>query len=168
MRRRVVVFPGSFDPLTKGHINVIERGVEIFDEVIVAVAVNLSKNGTFNLDERLEILRDIFTGREDISVDCFDGLLVDYVKKKGTNVILRGLRTVTDFEYELTMALANKSICPEVETVFLVSASTYGHISSSLIKEVVALGGSVSNMVPPAVEEKLRAKLLEKKMGGGG
>jgi len=168
MRRRVAVFPGSFDPLTKGHINVIERGVEIFDEVIVAVAVNLSKNGTFNLDERLEILRDIFTGREDISVDCFDGLLVDYVKKKGTNVILRGLRTVTDFEYELTMALANKSICPEVETVFLVSASTYGHISSSLIKEVVALGGSVSNMVPPAVEEKLRAKLLEKKMGGGG
>jgi len=130
MRRRVAVFPGSFDPLTKGHINVIERGVEIFDEVIVAVAVNLSKNGTFSLDERLEILHDIFTGREDISVDCFDGLLVDYVKKKGTNVILRGLRTVTDFEYELTMALANKSICPEVETVFLVSASTYGHISS--------------------------------------
>jgi pantetheine-phosphate adenylyltransferase len=158
--KRVAVFPGSFDPLTLGHINVVERGIEIFDTVIVAVATNLSKTTTFTLEERLEILREVFGGYPNVKVDCFEGLLVDYVRRMNTNILLRGLRTVSDFEYELRMALANKSICPEVETVFLVTESSYGHISSSLIKEVVTLGGSVSQMVPPVVEERLRAKLL--------
>ena len=157
---KVAVFPGSFDPVTKGHISVVNRGVEIFDRIIVAVAANLSKKETFTLEERVGILKEIFADRPEVVVDWFDGLLVDYVKSRGTNILLRGLRTVSDFEYELRMALANKTLCPDVETVFLVTESIYGHISSSLIKEIVQLGGSVSEMVPELVERKLREKLL--------
>ncbi|GIW47777.1 MAG: phosphopantetheine adenylyltransferase [Deltaproteobacteria bacterium] len=162
MRKKVAIYPGSFDPFTKGHINIIERGVKVFDEIIVAVAHNVSKKTIFTLEERVEIIREIFRGRPEIKVDYFEGLLVEYARKVGTNIVLRGMRTVSDFEYELQMALSNKTLYPELETVFMVTESMYSHISSSLIKEIVTLGGSVKQMVPEIVEEKLREKLLKR------
>ena len=157
---KVAIYPGSFDPFTNGHRNVIERGVKVFGQVIVAVAHNTSKKTIFTLEERVDILNEIFQGRDDVQVDYFEGLLVQYAKKKGTNIVLRGMRTVSDFEYELQMALANKSLSDELETVFMVTDSEFAHISSSVIKEVVSLGGPATHMVPEAVEVKLREKLL--------
>lgn len=159
---KVAIYPGSFDPFTNGHKNVIERGVKVFGEVIVAVAHNTSKKTMFTLEERVEILNEIFKGREDVQVDYFEGLLVEYAKKKGTNIVLRGMRTVSDFEYELQMALANKTLSEELETVFMVTDSEFAHISSSVIKEVVSLGGPATHMVPKAVEVKLREILLKR------
>ena len=159
--KKVAIYPGSFDPFTNGHRNVIERGVKVFDTVVVAVAHNTSKKTIFTLEERVEILNEIFGDREDVKIDYFEGLLVDYVKKMGTNVVLRGMRTVSDFEYELQMALANKSLSQELETVFMVTDSEFSHISSSVIREVVSLGGSAENMVPEIVEKKLKEKLLK-------
>lgn len=157
---KVAVYPGSFDPFTRGHMNIIDRGIKVFDKVIVAVAHNRSKNTIFTLEERVEILKTLFEGRSDVEVDCFEGLLVDYVVKRRTNVVLRGMRTVSDFEYELQMALANKTLNDGVETVFMVTDSEFSHISSSVIKEIVSLNGSASHMVPDIVENKLRDKLL--------
>lgn len=157
---KVAVYPGSFDPFTRGHMNIIDRGIKVFDKVIVAVAHNKSKKTMFTLQERVEILKSLFDGRTDVEVDSFEGLLVDYVLKRGTNTVLRGMRTVSDFEYELQMALANKTLNEDVETVFMVTDSEYSHISSSVIKEVVSLNGSASHMVPEIVETKLRDKLI--------
>ncbi len=157
---KVAIYPGSFDPFTRGHMNIIDRGIKVFDKVIVAVAHNKSKNTIFTLEERVQILQTLFDGRSDVEVDSFEGLLVDYVIKRGTNVVLRGMRTVSDFEYELQMALANKTLNDGVETVFMVTDSEFSHISSSVIKEVVSLNGSASHMVPDIVEKKLREKLL--------
>ncbi|MDA2918864.1 pantetheine-phosphate adenylyltransferase [Desulfobacterota bacterium AH_259_B03_O07] len=158
-----VIYPGSFDPFTKGHLNIIDRVVKVFDEVIVAVAHNVAKETTFTLQERLEILKEIFRNRPEVKIDCFEGLLVDYVKKAGTNTVLRGMRTVSDFEYELQMALANKTLFKELETVFMVTDSAYAHISSSLIKQIISLSGSVKEMVPEVVETRLKKKLLKKR-----
>lgn len=160
--KKVAIYPGSFDPFTNGHGNVIERGVKVFDSVVVAVAHNTSKKTIFTLEERVEILGEIFKDRTDVKVDYFEGLLVDYAKRMGTNIVLRGMRTVSDFEYELQMALANKSLSQELETVFMVTDSEFSHISSSVIREVVALGGSAEKMVPGIVEKKLREKLLKR------
>lgn len=162
---KVAIYPGSFDPFTNGHINIIERGVKVFDGVIVAVAHNVSKKTAFTLEERVEIIHEIFRNRPEVKVDYFEGLLVEYAKKIGTNIVLRGMRTVSDFEYELQMALSNKTLYPELETVFMVTESLYSHISSSLIKEIITLGGSVKEMVPEIVEKKLREKLLKKQEG---
>ena len=159
--RKVAIYPGSFDPFTKGHQNIIERGVRVFGQVVVAVAHNTSKKTVFTLQERVDLLNEIFRGRDDVKVDYFEGLLVDYAKKMGTNVVLRGMRTVSDFEYELQMALANKTLSPELETVFMVTDSEFSHISSSVIREVVSLGGQATHMVPSIVETKLRDKLLK-------
>ena len=159
--KRVAIYPGSFDPFTNGHINIIERGVKVFDTVIVAVAHNTSKKTTFTLEERVEIIREIFKNRSEVKIDYFEGLLVEYAKKIGTNIVLRGMRTVSDFEYELQMALSNKLLYSELETVFMVTESVYSHISSSLIKEIITLGGSTKEMVPEIVEKKLRDKLLK-------
>jgi len=159
--RKVAIYPGSFDPFTKGHLNIIERGVRVFGQVVVAVAHNTSKKTVFTLQERVDLLNEIFRGRDDVKVDYFEGLLVDYAKKMGTNVVLRGMRTVSDFEYELQMALANKTLSPELETVFMVTDSEFSHISSSVIREVVSLGGQATHMVPDIVETKLREKLLK-------
>ncbi|HSE83724.1 MAG TPA: pantetheine-phosphate adenylyltransferase [Thermodesulfobacteriota bacterium] len=159
--RRVAIYPGSFDPFTNGHINIIERGIKVFDNIIVAVAHNVSKKTTFTLEERVEIIDGLFKGRPDVKVDYFEGLLVDYARKIGVNTVLRGMRTVSDFEYELQMALSNKTLYPELDTIFMVTEGTYSHISSSLIKEIITLGGSAKGMVPEIVEKKLREKLLK-------
>jgi pantetheine-phosphate adenylyltransferase len=158
---RYAIYPGSFDPLTYGHLNIIDRGVKIFDNVVVAVAHNVSKKTTFTLQERVEMLKEIFKSRPEVKVDFFEGLLVDYARKLGTNIVLRGMRTVSDFESELQMALANKTLYNELETVFMVTDSAYSHISSSLIKEIITLKGSVKEMVPYIVETKMREKLLQ-------
>ena len=162
---KVAIYPGSFDPFTKGHQNIIERGVRVFGQIVVAVAHNTSKKTIFTLEERVELLNEIFRGREDVRMDYFGGLLVDYAKKMGTNIVLRGMRTVSDFEYELQMALANKTLSAELETVFMVTDSEFSHISSSVIREVVSLGGSAVNMVPQIVEIKLKEKLLQGQEG---
>lgn len=157
---KIAIYPGSFDPFTNGHKNIIERSVKIFDQIIVAVAHNTSKKTIFTVEERVSILNEIFKDRDDVKVDYFEGLLVEYIKKMGTNVVLRGMRTVSDFEFEMQMALANKTLSSELETVFMVTDSEFSHISSSVIKEVVSLNGSASHMVPEIVETKLREKLL--------
>lgn len=157
---KVAIYAGSFDPFTKGHQNVIDRGLKVFNKIIVALAHNVSKKTIFTLHERVEIIKEIYKDRDNVIVESFEGLLVDYSKKIGTNVLLRGMRSVSDFEYELQMALANKTLQPEVETVFIVTDSDYSHISSSLIREIVSLGGSVKNMVPDLVEKKLKEKLI--------
>jgi pantetheine-phosphate adenylyltransferase len=162
MKRKVAIYPGSFDPFTNGHINIIERGVRVFEKVIVAVAHNASKKTTFTIEERVEIIREVFLNRSEVKVDYFQGLLVEYARKMGSNILLRGMRTVSDFEYELQMALSNKTLYPEIETIFMVTEGAYSHISSSLIKEIIALGGSAKEMIPEIVEKKLKEKLLRK------
>ncbi len=157
---KIAIYPGSFDPFTYGHQNIIERSVKVFDQIIVAVAHNTSKKTIFTVEERVEILNEVFKNRDDVKVDYFEGLLVEYIKKMGTNVVLRGMRTVSDFEFEMQMALANKTLSSELETVFMVTDSEFSHISSSVIKEVVSLNGSASHMVPKIVETRLREKLL--------
>lgn len=160
---KIAIYAGSFDPFTKGHQNVIDRGLRVFDKIIVALAHNVSKKTIFSLDDRLEIIKEIYKDRDNIVVDSFEGLLVDYSKKIGTSVLLRGMRSVSDFEYELQMALANKTLYSEIETIFIVTDSKYSHISSSLIREIVSLGGSVKKMVPGVVERRLKEKQNQKK-----
>lgn len=157
--RNWAVYPGSFDPITYGHINIVKRSLKIFDKIILAIATNTSKKTTFTGKERLEMIRDIFKDEPQVEVDSFQGLLVDYVRMRKAQVILRGIRTVTDFDYEFQMALANKSLDPEVEQVFMMTEGKYLYYSSSIIKEIVALGGTAREMVPDLVETHLREKL---------
>jgi pantetheine-phosphate adenylyltransferase len=154
----VAVFPGSFDPLTSGHVDIIKRGRYIFDKVIVAVLINRDKVPLFSIEERVAIIREVFRDQEDVEVDTFDGLLVDYAARKGAHALIRGLRAVSDFEYEFQMALMNRRLNQTLETVFLMPAEQYTYTSSRLIKEVFMLGGAVSGLVPPVVEERLRQK----------
>jgi len=156
---RVAIYPGSFDPLTNGHVDIIERGARLFDRIIVAILVNPEKSPLFSLAERLEIAREVFRGQPNVEIDSFQGLLVDYARRKSARVIVRGLRAVSDFEYEMQMALMNRHLNPEVETVFMMPAEPYTYLSSRLVKEVYALGGSVHNLVPDLVEARLRGKV---------
>ena len=156
----LAVYPGSFDPLTNGHVDIITRGARIFDRIIVAILINAEKAPLFSMDERLKITREVFKDFPNVEVDTFDGLLVDFAHKKHASVIVRGLRAVSDFEFELQMALMNRRLRPEVETVFMMPAEPYTYVSSRLVKEVVALGGSVHGLVPEIVEERLREKKL--------
>lgn len=160
---KIAIYAGSFDPFTKGHQNVIDRGLRVFDKIIVALAHNVSKKTIFSFDDRIEIIKEIYKDRDNIVIDSFEGLLVDYSKKIGTSILLRGMRSVSDFEYELQMALANKTLYSEIETIFIVTDSKYSHISSSLIREIVSLGGSVKKMVPGVVERRLKEKQNQKK-----
>jgi pantetheine-phosphate adenylyltransferase len=155
---RLAVYPGSFDPLTNGHVDIIERGSHLFDRIVVAVLVNIDKVPLFSADERVAIIRDVFRGRPNVQVDTFDGLLVNYARRKRATAIVRGLRAVSDFEYEFQMALMNRRLEPDIETVFMMPAEQYTYISSRLIKEVFMLGGEVGGLVPPLVEDRLRAK----------
>jgi pantetheine-phosphate adenylyltransferase len=154
------LYPGSFDPLTNGHLDIIHRGARLFDRIIVAVLVNLEKAPLFTVPERVEILREAFRERTNVEVDTFDGLLVDYARRRRASVIVRGLRAVSDFEFEMQMALMNRRLNGEVETVFMMPAEPYTYVSSRLVKEVVALGGSVHGLVPDSVEARLRDKKL--------
>ena len=157
-RTRIAVYPGSFDPLTNGHVDIILRGARIFDKIVLALLVNVDKNPLFSLEERVEITRKVFQEYPNVEVDTFDGLLVDYAKRRDIGVIVRGLRAISDFEYELQMALMNRRLSPETETVFMMPAEQYTYVSSRLVKEVFALGGSVSGLVPEVVEERLKQK----------
>ncbi|MEY4095957.1 MAG: hypothetical protein RLZZ53_3156 [Acidobacteriota bacterium] len=160
---RVAIYPGSFDPLTSGHVDIIERGSRIFDSIVVAILVNSEKAPLFSEKERVEIIQDVFKDAGNVKVDTFNGLLVDYAKQKQASVLVRGLRAVSDFEYEFQMALMNRHLDPALETVFMMPAEQYTYISSRLIKEVFSLGGEISGLVPPIVEERLRAKQQTKK-----
>ena len=157
-RLRVAIYPGSFDPLTNGHVDIIERGARIFDSIIVAILANVEKKPLFTEKERVSIIRDVFKGQDNVQVETFEGLLVDYAQRKNASVLVRGLRAVSDFEYEFQMALMNRHLAPGLETVFMMPAEQYTYISSRLIKEVFMLGGEVKALVPPIVEDKLRAK----------
>ena len=158
----VAIYPGSFDPVTNGHLDIIERGVGIVDRVIVAVLLNVAKQPLFSLEERLEMLRSATAKWPTVTVETFDGLLVSYATARNARVILRGIRAVTDFEYEFQMALMNRRLAPGVETVFMVPAEAYSYLSSSLVREVSALGGSVKGLVPAVVEDYLRRRIERK------
>ena len=155
----LAVYPGSFDPLTNGHVDIISRGARLFDRIIVAILINVEKSPLFSTAERLEIARGVFRDQPNVEVDTFDGLLVDYVARRRAQVIVRGLRAVSDFELEFQMALMNQRLAPKLDTVFMMPAEQYTYISSRLIKEVFALGGRVNGLVPELVETRLREKL---------
>ena len=157
-QERLAVYPGSFDPLTNGHVDIILRGARLFDRIIVAILVNAEKAPLFTMDERLEIAREVFRDQPNVEVDTFEGLLVDYVERRRAHVIVRGLRAISDFEFEFQMALMNRRLHSGIETVFMMPAEQYTYISSRLIKEVFALGGRVSGLVPDTVEARLREK----------
>ena len=156
--KTLAVYPGSFDPLTNGHVDIISRGVRLFDRIVVAILVNAEKNPLFTMEERVEITRAVFRSEPNVEVDTFDGLLVDYLARRKAQVIVRGLRAVSDFEYEFQMALMNQRLNPKIDTVFMMPAEQYTYISSRLIKEVFALGGRVHGLVPDMVEARLREK----------
>ncbi|MBI2338843.1 MAG: pantetheine-phosphate adenylyltransferase [Deltaproteobacteria bacterium] len=156
---KIALCPGSFDPPTDGHINIIDRGLKIFDRIIVAVAINRSKKTLFEPEERVTMLQELLKDKKNIEIDSFEGLLIDYCRKKKISTILRGIRTVSDYEYELQMSLANRILNPDIETIFMMTEGRYSHISSSIIKEVISFGGSGNGMIHPLVEKKLRAKL---------
>ena len=156
MTRRAI-YPGSFDPITNGHLDIIERSANMFDEVIVAVLVNDGKDPMFSLEERVEMIRAV-SRWSNVRVGTFEGLLVQYAVEQGAQVIVRGIRAVSDYEYELQMALMNRRLEPRVETVFMMSAEAYSYLSSRLIKEVFKLGGTISGLVPPDVEQRMKQR----------
>jgi pantetheine-phosphate adenylyltransferase len=158
MPRKIAVYPGSFDPITYGHLDIINRALRIFDRVIVAVACNSSKNALFEIDERIDLIRQVLADDDRVKVDTFDGLLVDYVLSQGATVIIRGLRAVSDFEYEFQLAQINRGITLEVETLFMMTSVPYSYLSSSVVKEISSLKGPVDTLVPPLVKKALEAK----------
>jgi pantetheine-phosphate adenylyltransferase len=153
------LFPGTFDPPTNGHLDLIHRGSKLFDELTVAILKNADKNPLFSVEERAEMLREITAGMANVHVATFDGLMVDFAHQLGTTAVLRGIRAISDYEYEFQMALMNRRLAPEVETVFLQPAGRYSFLSSRMLKEVAGLGGDVTGLVPPNVFKRLRTKL---------
>jgi len=153
------IYPGSFDPITKGHLDLIERASRIFDRLVVAILINPEKDPLFSVQERVEMLDLVVAHLSNVEVDTFEGLLVDYARRKGARVLLRGIRAVSDYEYELQMALMNRQLEPDIETVFMLPGEAYSYLSSRLVREVARLGGSVKDLVPAVVEERIRAKL---------
>jgi pantetheine-phosphate adenylyltransferase len=158
-RSVTAIYPGSFDPVTNGHLDLIERGAKIFDRLVVAVLKNIDKTPLFEVPERMDMLREVTKPWPNVEVDVFDGLLMDYARRKNAQVILRGIRAVSDYEYELQMALMNRKLEPRIETVFMMPAETYSYLSSRLVREIALLGGPVKDLVPALVEERLRAKV---------
>ena len=156
--KKIAVYPGSFDPITYGHLDIINRGLKVFDEVIVAVACNSQKNALFSFDERVDMIRQVVKDQERVTVDTFTGLLIDYVAYRKANVVIRGLRAISDFEYEFQIAQMNSCISQNVETLFMMTSLQYGYLSSSIVKEVCSLNGNIDSFVPPEVKAALRSK----------
>jgi pantetheine-phosphate adenylyltransferase len=153
------IYPGSFDPITNGHVDIIERGLKVFDRLIIAVLENPKKRPLFTTKERVRMIQDIFASKKEVEVRAFDGLLVDFARSQGTHVVIRGLRAISDFEYEFQMALMNRSLDPDIETFFMMPSVNYSFLSSNLVREVAGLGGSVEGLVPGPIARKLRNKV---------
>jgi pantetheine-phosphate adenylyltransferase len=166
MAETLAIYPGSFDPITKGHLDLIERGSRLFEELIVAVLINLEKTPLFSVEERVDMLRQVTEDRKNVTIETFSGLLVDYAARKNAHAVLRGIRAFSDYEYEFQMALMNHKLSPSLETVFLMPAEAYTYISSRLVREIFRHGGPVKDLVPPVVEERLRQKALAKQTEG--
>lgn len=160
----IFIYPGSFDPVTNGHLDIIERASKICDKLIVAVLVSHSKIPLFPMEERVELLRRAVKDCHNVEIECFSGLLVDFVKKKQANVIIKGLRAVSDFEYELQMALLNKNQSPEIETLFMMSNINYSFLSSSMVKELARYGGDITGLVPECIEDDIKSKFTVKQL----
>ena len=161
MNTKIAVYPGSFDPITKGHLDMIERAAKIFDKVIVCVMVNSSKNYLFTCEERVALIKNVLSGIENVEVDFYDGLLIDYVRMRKTNIIVKGLRAFLDFEYEFQMALTNKHLDNEIETFFMITSNKHSYLSSTLVKELVKYQGDVSDFLPKNVEKAIQKKYEE-------
>lgn len=161
MKSHIAVYPGSFDPITYGHLDIIDRGLEVFDELIVAIARNSGKQSLFTIEERIAMIQRVIGNNPRVRVGTFDGLLVDYVVKNNARVILRGLRAVSDFEYEFQIAQMNHTVKKEVETLFMMTSVPYGYLSSSIVKEVASLHGPIDTFVPPPIREALEAKFAK-------
>ncbi len=162
---RYAIYPGSFDPLTNGHLAIIQRGLHIFDKLVVAVANNPQKKPLFTVEERCALIAEAVGKDPRIELDSFNGLLVDYVRAKGVHTVLRGLRAVSDFEYEFQLANMNRKLLPDLETVFVMTGEDYFFVSSKLVREVATFGGDVTGLVPPSVAEQLRRKMKVKGNG---
>lgn len=165
MKSTLAIYPGTFDPFTNGHLDILERASRIFPRMIVAVVANAEKSPLFTVGERKEIIRDAIRGMKGVRVDAFDGLLVDYVSKQGASVVIRGLRAISDFEFEFQMALMNRRLADGIETVFLMPHESYTYLSSRLVKEVSLLGGTVKGLVSPMVERMLKDRYPQHKPG---
>lgn len=161
MEEKIAVYPGSFDPITNGHLDILFRGLRLFDKIIIAVAKNAEKKPLFSVEERVEMIKEVVKDLPNVIVDSFDGLLVDYVKKVKAKFVIRGLRAMSDFEYEFQMASVNRTLNKEVDTIFMMTSKDYFFISSRTIKEVAELGGHIKNFVPEIVEKRLREKFTQ-------
>lgn len=159
MKRVIAIYPGTFDPPTNGHLDLILRGAKIFDELVVAILRNSEKAPLFSVDERLDMLRECTSQWENVRVESFDGLLVDYARQRGASAVLRGIRAVSDYEYELQMAWMNRKLDSTLETVFMMPAGAYSYLSSKLVREIASLGGALTGLVPAHIEAQLRARL---------
>ncbi|HTS66899.1 MAG TPA: pantetheine-phosphate adenylyltransferase [Candidatus Acidoferrales bacterium] len=163
----IAIYPGSFDPITNGHLDLIQRGSRMFDRLIVSILRNDAKQALFSVEERIEMLREVLHVYPNVDVDSFDGLLVDHASAQHATVLLRGIRAISDYEYELQMALMNRRLRPDLETIFMMASETYSFISSRMVKEVFSLGGSIAGLVPPVVETRLSARLAKTKSQRG-
>jgi pantetheine-phosphate adenylyltransferase len=166
MKHVIAIYPGSFDPITNGHLDLIQRGSRMFDRLIVSILRNDAKEPLFSVEERMEMLCEVVQVYPNVAVDSFEGLLVEHAAARSATVLLRGIRAISDYEYELQMALMNRRLRPDLETVFMMANESYSFISSRLVKEVFGLGGSITGLVPPTVEERLRRRMANSKTKG--